>query len=118
MIITIYYNFSFQKSTRNMMDEIEIGSKTKYPTIIRFIGFSFYDFKDNQYLTIITEYLPNRSLKDFLNKIKNKENLPDISTKKYIILLGIVLGMKYLHSNNIVHRDLKSVTLIYRIFYQ
>lgn len=54
------------------------------------------------------EYMPNGSLGSLFNKIRKKQTNQNFSsTKKYIIIIGIALGMKYLHYKGIIHRDLK-----------
>ena len=64
-----------QNSTKYFFDEIEIGSKIKYPTVLGFIGFSLTDFRKQHHTAIITEYLPNKTLRDFFNDIQNIFNL-------------------------------------------
>ena len=79
----------------------------KNPIIIPIIGYSFIDFENQNNPTIVTEYLPNGSLADAL---KNNINLTP--TNKYIILLGVAEGMKYLHSHKIVHGNLKPENIL------
>lgn len=58
--------------------------------------------------TIILDYMKNGSLDKYFLKPKNEQP----NQKKYIILLGISLGMKYLHSLGVIHRDLKPANIL------
>lgn len=60
------------------------------------------NFKNEPNPTIFTDYMPNGSV---ANLIKTKPKFP--LSKRYIILLGISIGMKCLYSHKIIHRDLK-----------
>lgn len=95
------------------MNEIQVLSKVDHPMILRFIGYCLNNFDSNPFPAIITEFLPNGSLNDeikiSINGIASDEWT---STSKYIILLGISLGMNYLHSKHIVHRDLKPTNIL------
>ena len=52
--------------------------------------------------------MPNGSLRDILTKIKKGKNTIDLNdTNKLIIIYGIASGMMYLHSKNIILRDLR-----------
>lgn len=98
-----------------LLRECLIHHKLDHPSIIKFCGMNFHSFDDFQKLepTILTEYLPNGSLKEILDK--EKENMADDSwspTKKYICLLGIANAMKYLHKQGILHRDLKPQNIL------
>ena len=93
---------------RNMKREVEIISKLKHPSILEFIGFNPMNFKYERRPTFITELIPNGSLDELLEIDKkglSGDNWDD--TKKLIIIYGIAKGMSYLHSLNILHRDLK-----------
>ena len=95
--------------------ESEILHKLSHPSIVKFCGINFQSFKDQSILspTIITEYLPNGSLKEILNKENNSLADKDWgSTKKYICLLGITDAMRYLHKHGILHRDLKPENIL------
>ena len=89
--------------------------KLDHPSIVKFIGINFKSFSDpNKFEpTIITEFLPNGSLKDNLNKERSSLSNPNWTpTKKYINMLGIVHAMRYLHEQGIAHRDLKPENIL------
>ena len=86
--------------------EKEVYLKLKNPAVLSLFEYSFSVFNHEKYPTLIIEYMPNKSLKDLLKSIRSSEStIP--SSKLYIILLGLALGMKYLHSHGIIHRDMK-----------
>ena len=87
-----------------------IQQKINHPSIVKIKGINFQSFTNPKVLepTILSEYLPNGSLKEIINK--EKKSISDFhwnSTKKYIALLGISDSMRYLHKHGIFHRDLK-----------
>ena len=58
--------------------------------------------------TIITEYLPNGSLKKMLDDESAHEAPTNWNpTKKQICIIGVAAAMRYLHRRNLIHRDLK-----------
>ncbi|KAK8849325.1 hypothetical protein M9Y10_018697 [Tritrichomonas musculus] len=98
-----------------LMRESMILRELHHPSIVQFIGINFQSFNDPNKLepSIITEYLPNGSLKDILDKEKRSLAVSDWTpTKKYISLLGIANAMKYLHQKKIIHRDLKPQNIL------
>lgn len=92
---------------KSFFREILSLSKAKHPAVLSLIGFNLTNFEGDHYPTIVTEFMPKGSLGDILN---GNINLPQ--SKRYIILLGIAEGMKYLHSIGITHRDLKPGNIV------
>ena len=79
-----------------------------HPSLLKFIGFSLFDFKKNLKPVILTEYSSDISLENIIEiKRMNKKILEWTDTKKLINIFGIASGMSYLHSHGIVHRFLK-----------
>ena len=88
----------------DIYQEIHFYTQFKYPMILSFHGYSKTDFDNNPKPMIILEYMPKGSLdKLFKDKKFMRENKPI----RYIILIGIINAMQYLHHKGIVHRDLK-----------
>ncbi|CAN8254954.1 unnamed protein product [Cochlearia groenlandica] len=77
--------------------EATLLSRLSHPNIIKFVGI-------NTGNCIITEYLPQGSLRSYLHKLEQK-SLPLQQLIKFG--LDIARGMEYIHSRDIVHRDLK-----------
>ena len=79
-----------------IMDEIEILKNLDHPDIVRIL--EFYNTEESYY--IINEYCPGGELFEQINK-KFSE------TQIAVMFRQIFSGLAYLHSNNIIHRDLK-----------
>lgn len=91
----------------NLSREVSIISQLCHPSFLKFIGYSPVDFKGKNHPVIVTELALNGSLSNLLNSLRNKLTIPRWNeTAKLITIYGIAAGMKYLHSNNILHRDL------------
>ena len=87
--------------------EIEIlTSLPPHPNIITFFGVSLSSDHINTY--IVTELAVNGSLHDYLY-VKMGKPSPDQSLAW---ALQVASGMQHLHSNNVVHRDLKSANIL------
>jgi serine/threonine protein kinase len=89
------------------MREIENLIFVKHSTLIEFKGFTL-DSSSGLRLLILTEYYPNGSIDSKLNQ----SNFRTVSnTDKMIWIFGIAVGMVYLHSWRIQHRDLKPLNV-------
>ena len=80
----------------------------RHPAVLHLHGLTLKASEDNPYPVILTEYLPNGSLQDYIDQ--NKVGGP---TFKMIALYGIAKAMCYIHSKlGIVHRDLKPANVL------
>ena len=86
------------RSKQKLMSEIKIHRTAKQPNIVNFEHF----FEDSENVYILLELCPNQTLSEM---VRRRKRLTELEVQCY--LLQIVEALKYLHSNKIIHRDLK-----------
>jgi serine/threonine protein kinase len=97
----------FEKAEHDMVlfrREIEIHQTLKHRFLVPFIGFT-----DQSPHMIVTKYMPNGSLYDFLH-VRPNPPLTPIELAK--IAYAVAVGMNFLHEKNVIHRDLKSPNIL------
>ena len=96
------------KERENALNEVRLLASVPHVNIIGYRE-SFFD-EDSKTLNIIMEYADDGDLEGKLQKnIKNKTNFPE--NEVWSILIQITQGIKALHDNKIMHRDLKSANI-------
>uniref|UniRef100_A0A1A9ZYE7 Protein kinase domain-containing protein n=1 Tax=Glossina pallidipes TaxID=7398 RepID=A0A1A9ZYE7_GLOPL len=86
------------KQKEKMTQEITIHSSIGHPNIVKFHGF----FEDNYNIYIVLELCKKRSMTELH---KRRKTITEYECRYCIY--QIVQGVKYLHDNRIIHRDLK-----------
>jgi serine/threonine protein kinase len=92
--------------------EVGILASLNHPCIIKIVGWSLPNSECKK-ARIATEFASNGSLEDAFVRIR-KGDIPSFWTHENLscIIIGLVLGMKYLHSRDVIHRDLKPANLL------
>ena len=91
------------KTIQRFLTEAEILFKLPHPCIIRIHGMNYGD--TNHHPSILLALEPNSLEKVIIDKILSKE-------QKNRITVEIVLGMRYIHRRNFMHRDLKPLNIL------
>jgi len=101
--VTVSVSKYTKTTITRLIEQATLINTLNHPNLVQFFGGSFE--KPNIY--IVMEYLPRGDLFTILHD----DNLVlEIPHKKFMAI-DIATGMAYLHSLNIVHRDLKSLNL-------
>ncbi|RIB14515.1 kinase-like domain-containing protein [Gigaspora rosea] len=97
-----------RQELKDFKRELEALRKSKNceEHIIQFFGLS-EGFKTGEYI-LIMQYADSGTLKDYLTENKSILKLDD----KISLCKDIIKGLKFLHENNIIHRDLHSKNVL------
>ena len=104
--ISLKVIFKKNKENKNNYNEINISNKLKNRNVISHYG----AFIENNLDCIIMEHGKYGNLKDFKNKILQKDYLSESSL--CFIAYQILNGLKYIHISKIAHFDLKPQNII------
>ena len=96
------------KEKESSLNEIRILASLSHPNIIGYKE-AFFDHTTNT-LNIVMEFADEGDLENKIkNNLKKRLNFEENTIWKWIIQL--LLGIKYLHDNRIMHRDLKCANI-------
>eukprot|EP00930_Biecheleria_cincta_P038776 TRINITY_DN26647_c0_g1_i1.p1 TRINITY_DN26647_c0_g1~~TRINITY_DN26647_c0_g1_i1.p1 ORF type:complete len:945 (-),score=154.17 TRINITY_DN26647_c0_g1_i1:62-2653(-) len=85
-------------------EEIQYLYNMRHPRLVSFLGYA----REKSRVTIIMEFMPGGSLSHLLFTKKMALHFD----RKVVMASQIVEGLSYLHQQNVVHRDLKTLNVI------
>jgi protein kinase A len=92
-----------KKSITSVMNERLLLSTLKHPFIVNMN----YAFQDREYLYLVMDLLNGGDLRYHIGR---KRKFKEVEARFYIAC--IIVGLEYLHLNNIIHRDIKPENLV------
>ncbi|XP_073523703.1 LIM domain kinase 1 isoform X1 [Phyllobates terribilis] len=95
-----------EETQRTFLKEVKVMRCLEHPNVLRFIGVLYKDKR----LNFITEYIPGGTLRRVIKGMDTQYPW----NKRVSFARDIAAGMTYLHSMNIIHRDLNSHNCLVR----
>jgi len=89
-----------------LIREANVMVQLRHPNIIQFFGITC---DKGGVFSLVMEYMEKGSLYDILHNRKEELTAPSLHIKLY---KDMISGLAYLHSNKILHRDLKSLNVL------
>ncbi|XP_065186745.1 ankyrin-3-like [Sycon ciliatum] len=102
--VKLFKNLSMDEVVDVFDKEVRLLSRLKHPNVLRFIGY----VTEPGFYAIVTDLLERGSLYEILHN----RSIDLGWTKRLKMMLDAALGMEYLHSCRMLHRDLKSMNLL------
>ena len=94
------------KKTKDKENEVKILSTLSHPNLIK----CFYSFCDSENIYIIMDFCEFGDLFSLLQSVKKKKVFVNEDII-WNIAIQVLIGLKYLHSKKIIHRDIKLLNL-------
>ncbi|BBN16920.1 mitogen-activated protein kinase kinase kinase ANP1 [Marchantia polymorpha subsp. ruderalis] len=92
-----------QAHIRELEEEVRLLRNLSHPNIVRYLGTA----REEKALNILLEFVPGGSIASLLGKFGSfTEPVIRMYTRQ------LLLGLEYLHSNNILHRDIKGANIL------
>ncbi|KAL7734495.1 hypothetical protein ACLKA6_010814 [Drosophila palustris] len=91
--------------SNRVRQEVEIHSRLKHPSVLQLYTF----FQDANYVYLVLELADNGELHRYMNQQMKR---PFTEEEASSILRQVVAGLLYLHSHNIMHRDISLSNLL------
>ena len=109
MVLKELYRWVDDDAQRNFLKEVAVLRSLHHRNVLRFIGVLYKEKK----LHLITEFISGGTLASLLHDT-TKPPAPLTWTERIHFARDISMGMSYLHSMNIIHRDLNSHNCLVR----
>lgn len=109
MVLKELYRWVDDDAQRNFLKEVAVLRSLHHRNVLRFIGVLYKEKK----LHLITEFISGGTLASLLHG-PSKPEAPLSWTERIHFARDISMGMSYLHSMNIIHRDLNSHNCLVR----
>lgn len=90
-----------------VINEVEIMKVLNHKHIVKY----YESYREGIYVYIVMEYLENSSVFDLVKYLKG-EGIYMTEPQIAYIIRGIVEGLKYMHSKNIIHMDIKPLNVL------
>nr|KAI8753789.1 serine/threonine-protein kinase pakF [Biomphalaria glabrata] len=105
MVLKELHNFD-EDAQKSFLREVSMLRSLSHPCVLKFMGVLYRDKK----LNLVTEFIDGGTLSDLL-----LDHSVELSWKQRVAFAkDIAAGMRYLHSMNVIHRDLNSQNCLVR----
>ncbi|KAJ8078103.1 hypothetical protein PM082_000309 [Marasmius tenuissimus] len=98
---------AYEKVIKGHLREALLWAQLKHPNVLPFLGMYYRDPSEKD-LCLVSPYMKNGNLAKFLGRT-NPEDIDD-----HGLVHDITSGIEYLHSEDIVHGDLKDANILIR----
>jgi NIMA (never in mitosis gene a)-related kinase len=109
--VYVLKQISLDNMNIEQIDEVKNESKILASLKSPFITKYFESFIDNNNLNIIMEYCDGGDLSHYIDNYKKNNSKPMNEDRIWRYFIQICLGLAYIHSKKILHRDLKSLNI-------